>query len=490
MGDSETTPGAGDGPAPDGRTPGRGAPARFTVLGLLAIADSRETVVLQPSKPAALLAALLVRPNSVVSVESLQRVIWGEETPATAKAALQTCVLRLRRLFGKYGISGNTIEAVPGGYRMAADAGTLDLLEYRSLLGRAAAAEADPGAELDLLRAALALWQLPVLSNVHSDALHLDEVPRLTEEWLRTAERVFEIQLALGRCREALTELRPAAHAHPLHERFWEQLIEALHRTGRRAEALAEYRRVEVHLRSELGVGPGPALRHLEAALRTGEPWPPARSPAPEGGPARVGGRRPGPPGALVARGDPSPPDRTDPPNLAGVPGPTYLPDLPDLADLADPPERRAAGGRGFGPGPDAPATGEFVLASLVRAGLLEEWPPGRYRVHELLRTFTRAATHGRSPAPPDRRPDRSERPDRTDHADRTERQDRRPRQDRTDRPDRPDRSECPRRPERPAVTDHPADRPADRPVQRAAAAPGPAGSPRQPAAPLRTTEV
>ncbi|MFC8451021.1 BTAD domain-containing putative transcriptional regulator [Kitasatospora sp. NPDC057223] len=314
--------------------------ARFTVLGLLAIADSTEVAVLQPSKPAALLAALLVRPNTVVSAESLQRVIWGEETPATAKAALQTCVLRLRRLFGKYGISGNTIEAVPGGYRMAADAQTLDLLHFRSLLGRAADAP-DLSTELDLLREALALWQLPVLTNVHSDALHLDEVPRLTEDWLRTAERIFDIELALGRCREALAELRPVAHAHPLHERFWEQLIEALNRTGRRAEALAEYRRVKKHLLTELGVDPGPALRRLELDILRGE-----SEPAP-----RPAGRRPG-----------------------GAP--------------------ESTGG--------APATGELVLASLVQAGLLEEGPHGQYRMHDLLCAFTRAAAGSRHRAPPE----------------------------------------------------------------------------------------
>ncbi|MFC9328566.1 BTAD domain-containing putative transcriptional regulator [Kitasatospora sp. NPDC057015] len=434
MGDSEKRPAHGGDPVPDGERP-----TRFTVLGLLAIADSREVAVLQPSKPAALLAALLVRPNTVVSVESLQRVIWGEETPATAKAALQTCVLRLRRLFGKYGISGNTIEAVPGGYRMAADTGTLDLLQFRALLARAAALT-DPGAELDLLRSALALWQLPVLGNVHSDVLHLDEVPRLTEEWVRTTERIFEIQLALGRCREALAELRPVAHSHPLHERFWEQLVEALHRTGRRAEALAEYRRVEEHLRAELGVGPGPALRHLEGIVLSGEPWPAGRLPD-----------RSADPGAFTLLGPAAHPRRPEP---AEAPG---LPDQLDRLDGVDQLDQRGAD-RGAGPGMCAPASGELVLASLVRAGLLEEWPQGRYRMHELLRTFTRAATLGRRPAPP---PHRAERPP----GHRTERS------DHSEHPNRSDHS-------------------AEHSVERPAGAPEPTESPRQPAAPLRPTEV
>ncbi|WP_432277544.1 AfsR/SARP family transcriptional regulator [Kitasatospora brasiliensis] len=337
---------------------GQDGGARFTVLGLLAIADRRETAVLQPSKPASLLAALLTRPNAVVPVESLQRAIWGEEIPATAKAALHSCVLRLRRLFAKYGISGSTIEALPGGYRMAVDAHTLDLLEFRELLGRADRAT-DPVAELALLRAALGLWQPPVLGNVHSDVLHREEVPRLAEEWLRTVERVYDIELALGRCREVLAELRPLARSHPSHERFWEQLIEALYRTGRRADALAEYRRVRDHLHDELGVDPGPALQRLELAVLRGKPPTMPGSP-----PARAPGRHPA-----------------------------------EDVDTAQPPAPDAT---------TAPATGEVVLAGLVQAGLLQEGPCGQYRVTELLRAFTRAAAGswarapgGPSPAPP-----------------------------------------------------------------------------------------
>ncbi|MFI9275504.1 BTAD domain-containing putative transcriptional regulator [Kitasatospora sp. NPDC052896] len=343
-----------------------GESTRFTVLGLLAIADRRETAVLQPSKPATLLAALLVRPNSVVSVEALQRAIWGEETPATAKAALHSCVLRLRRLFAKYGVSGSTIEALPGGYRMAADAATLDLLEFRELLGRADRA-ADCEAELPLLRSALTLWQPPVLGNVHSDALHHEEVPRLAEEWLRTAERIYDIELALGHCREVLAELWSVARSHPVHERFWEQLIEALYRTGRRAEALAEYRRVRDHLLDELGVDPGPALQRLQIAVLRGEPLPDGTSAA--------GLRRAAP----IGRG------------LAFDPG-------PDSAPATDPVTSTTAGS----------ATGELVLASLVQAGLLAEGPPGHYRMHELLQAFTRAASGSWARAPVESRTTRT----------------------------------------------------------------------------------
>ncbi|MEW2521908.1 BTAD domain-containing putative transcriptional regulator [Actinacidiphila alni] len=313
---------------------------------MLAVTDGSESAVLQPSRPAALLAALLLNANSVVSADFLQRVIWGEETPAQAKSALHSCVLRLRRLFGKYGIAGNTIEAVPGGYRLTADAGTLDLVQFRELLDRAYATE-EPEAELRLLREALALWQPPLLANVPSDLLHRDELPRLHEEWLRAIERVFDLELACGRHREAVAEIWPTARAHPLHERFTEQLMEALYRVGRRAEALAEYRRVKTHLAQALGVDPGPALQRLELAILRGEPERAAQR-------AAVAG--PGPASAAAPAGDP----------VAGEP---------------------VEGGR--------------VLDSLVGAGLLEEGPRGLYRMHELLRVFARAAATGGVTAAP-----------------------------------------------------------------------------------------
>lgn len=317
---------------------------------MLAVTDGSDSAVLQPSRPAALLAALLLNANSVVSADFLQRVIWGEETPAQAKSALHSCVLRLRRLFGKYGIAGNTIEAVPGGYRLTADAATLDLVQFRELLDRAYATE-EPDAELRLLRAALALWRPPLLANVPSDLLHRDELPRLHEEWLRAIERVFDLELACGRHREAVAEIWPTARAYPLHERFTEQLMEALYRVGRRAEALAEYRRVKNHLAQALGVDPGPALQRLELAILRGES---ERNPLRQGRP--------------VNRGDPHP---------ASSGGQT------------------AAQDAGADPVAGEPVEGGRVLDSLVGAGLLEEGPRGLYRMHELLRVFTRAAAAG-----------------------------------------------------------------------------------------------
>ncbi|MYY02703.1 AfsR/SARP family transcriptional regulator [Streptomyces sp. ATexAB-D23] len=241
----------------------------FQLLGPLSITDGRDVVVLPPSKPTALLAALLIRPGRVVSTDHLQEAVWGEEQPTTAKAALQSCVLRLRRIFAKYGIEDQAVVAVAGGYRIHADAETLDLLHFRQLVGRAATAGED--SELYTLRAALALWQGPLLANVPSGLLHRDEVPRLAEERLRVLERVCDIELEHGRCRETLVDLWEVTRVYPAHERFSEQLMLALYRTGRQTEALSEYRRIKTYLREELGVDPRPGLQRLELAILRGD---------------------------------------------------------------------------------------------------------------------------------------------------------------------------------------------------------------------------
>lgn len=310
---------------------------RFQVLGPVAVSDGANVVVLAPSRPATLLAMLLLYPNTVVSADALVRAIWDREPPATAKAALQTCVLRLRRLFAKHGMAGTDIEAVAGGYRLAAGSQALDLLRFREL-ARAGRAERRPEAELELLRAALALWHGPLLGNVHSDVVHREEVPRLNEEWLRTVERVFDIELALDRCREILPELLATTGSHPAHERFWEQLIEALYRTGRRAQALSEYKRVKNHLREELGVDPGPGLRNLELRILRGEEI-----------------------GLATAEPDGRP---------------------PTARHTATP----------LGDGPGEAATGIQVLDRLLGAGLLAKLPEGGYHMHELLYVLTRDA--------------------------------------------------------------------------------------------------
>ncbi|MEU8768750.1 AfsR/SARP family transcriptional regulator [Streptomyces griseus] len=334
---------------------------RFRLLGPLALADGPDTVVLQPSKPANLLAALLLHANSTVSAEYLQRAVWGEEQPATARAALQTCVLRLRRLFAKHGVTGASIEAVPGGYRITAAPHTLDLLGFREQVRRAAGLDRDPEAELCALRDALSLWQGSLLANVRSVVLHRDEVPRLAEERLRAVERVCDLLLGLGRCGEALVDLWTATRVYPGHERFHEQLIEALYRSGRQSQALAEYRRVKGFLLEELGVDPSPSLRRLELSILRGED---------------LGAAAPASP--RVIRGETVLPAAPPPAAPAGVTAPT----APAAVTPAAPPAAAAAfapaAAPGTGPVPAVPHfTGRAAEAAAMAARLTAPPAPG-----------------------------------------------------------------------------------------------------------------
>ncbi|MFJ2478333.1 BTAD domain-containing putative transcriptional regulator [Streptomyces sp. NPDC087659] len=243
---------------------------RFKLLGPLRLARGEETVFLQSSKPTSLLATLLLHSGSMVSSDYLLHAVWDETPPPSARSALQSCVLRLRRLFKKHGTPSDIIEAVSGGYRVSADAGSLDLIEFRAWLASARAARAAE-IEVHALRTALAMWDGPILANVPSPMLHRDVVPHLTEQRLQALERLCDIELARGRCGQVLMELWEAARLHPERERFSEQLIEALYRTGRQSEALAEYQAVKHRLNEGLGIDPSATLQRLELAMLRGD---------------------------------------------------------------------------------------------------------------------------------------------------------------------------------------------------------------------------
>ncbi|MDA5282301.1 BTAD domain-containing putative transcriptional regulator [Streptomyces sp. Isolate_45] len=336
---------------------------RFQLLGPLSIAHGPETVVLKPSKPTSLLAALLLHPGTVVSTDYLLRAVWDEEPPATARAALQTCVLRLRRLFAKYGISATTIEAVPGGYRMHNDTGTLDLVLFRLLAAKARAATGTDE-ELYRLRESLSLWQGQPLANVASRMLQRDAVPALEQERLRVLERICDLELAAGNCHQVLVDLYESGRRHPVRERFTEQLIEALYRTGRQAEALAEYRAVRDRLRDELGVDPGPGLRRLEMAILRSE----------ELGPPRPEEQAP----PLPTPPHPLPPVR--PPGRGGLPSvPGFAGRVADLRTMAlrltdaDGPRLLVVSG--------APGIGKSALAHQCAHRVQDAFPGGVFSV-------------------------------------------------------------------------------------------------------------
>ncbi|MDN3262552.1 BTAD domain-containing putative transcriptional regulator [Streptomyces sp. CSDS2] len=252
-------------------------------------------------KVRALLAALLLEPGRVVSVEVLKDALWGGAPPVSARASLHNHVTRLRRLLD----DPERLRAVPPGYVLRVDHGELDVhvFDARAAEARAAHARRDWPGVLRSCADALALWRGTPLSGLPADIGGYAFVQRLEQARLLLLEWRYDAELALGGTRLAalVPELTALAAEHPLREAYHRQLMLALHRTGRQAEALAVHRDLRARLVEELGIEPGPAVReaHVEVLRdRCGqarddsrpEPWP-GEEPrvADAGGPAAAG---------------------------------------------------------------------------------------------------------------------------------------------------------------------------------------------------------
>ncbi|MEV0618234.1 BTAD domain-containing putative transcriptional regulator [Nonomuraea sp. NPDC050404] len=236
--------------------------ARFSVLGPLEVADRGEIISIPAAKQRIILATLLLRPNQFVSVDELIERMWDGDEPAPGRGAVHTHIGRLRRTLADQGVR-QFIQTRELGYIAEFAADELDLMRHRHLVDLAATERKEGRAaeEADALAAALALWRPTPLSNVRSHLLHAIDVPLLVEERLRTLERWGELALRLGRYDEMITQMKAALMDNPTRERLTAQLMLALSRSGRQAEALEAYKIVVELLREELGVEPGAELR-------------------------------------------------------------------------------------------------------------------------------------------------------------------------------------------------------------------------------------
>ena len=213
---------------------------RYRLLGPLeVIGDDGQTVALG-ARERVLLATLVLGANQVVSTERLVDALWGEDPPATAANALQVHVSKLRKKLAEAG-AGDVIARAPQGYVLQVGSGPVDLEEFEQLVG---GATGDPAEVATRLREALALWRGPALADVSSDLLH-GEKTRLEELRLLTIERRIEADLALGRHAELVGEIEALVQADPFREGPRRQLMLALYRSGRQADALATYGRHE-----------------------------------------------------------------------------------------------------------------------------------------------------------------------------------------------------------------------------------------------------
>jgi DNA-binding NarL/FixJ family response regulator/DNA-binding SARP family transcriptional activator len=244
----------------------------YRILGPLEVVDEGEPVSLGRLKERLVLAVLLLHANEFVSRERLIDELWGESPPPTARKAVNVYVSQLRKALTRNG--RDPIATADGGYRFGVEPGELDSTRMDHLLAtareRAAAGELETAAEL--LREALALWRGPALAGLLLESHGRDEVAQLDELRLTALMDRIDCDLALGRHEDVLGELHVLVGEHPLRERLRAQLMLALYRADRQAEALDAYQQAREVLVEELGIEPSPPLQRLQKGILAQDP--------------------------------------------------------------------------------------------------------------------------------------------------------------------------------------------------------------------------
>ena len=237
----------------------------FRILGPLEAYRDGVALATGGPKQRALLALLLLHANEPVSRDALVDGLWGERPPETAAKALQVYVSQLRRTLGH-----ERVLTSPGGYKLVVPPDAFDLLRFEGLVAQARAAP--PAAAAGKLREALALWRGRALADVADAAFAQSETGRLEELRLAAAEGLVDAELVLGHAAELVPELERVVAQNPLRERPRGQLMLALYRSGRQAEALECYQAARRALVDELGVEPGTQLRALHQTILRQDP--------------------------------------------------------------------------------------------------------------------------------------------------------------------------------------------------------------------------
>src|SRR5215467_1109691 len=242
----------------------------FGILGPLEVRRDGQALSLRGSRQRALLAILVTHANRVVGVDRLVELLWAEEPPESADHALQVYISQLRRVLEPDGPPYRVLVSRPPGYLLQVAPDELDAAQFEGLLEQAGRSPPDDAAAQ--LRQALSLWRGPPLADFGSHAFALGEAARLTELRLGAVEDRIEADLALGRHAELIGELQGLVAENPLREGLRGQLMLALYRSGRQAEASNVYHHTRELLVQELGMEPGPMLQHLLKQILTQDP--------------------------------------------------------------------------------------------------------------------------------------------------------------------------------------------------------------------------
>ena len=244
---------------------------RFGILGpLQVIADDGRELALGGRMPRAVLALLLLHANEVVSSDQLVEALWAGAPPASGAKGLHVHVSRLRRALaaGHSDPDGERLVTTAGGYVLRVEPEELDVQRCERLAGEARSLVAGrPEQALAALSGALELWRGDVLADFQYDAFAQGEIARLGELRAALLEERIAVEMLLGREAQVLGELERLVRDYPYRERLRGQLMVALYRTGRQAEALAAYRAARSALVDELGIEPSVELRQLHEAI-------------------------------------------------------------------------------------------------------------------------------------------------------------------------------------------------------------------------------
>ena len=237
----------------------------FRVLGPLEVRSERGAVHLGGPKPRAVLAVLLLHANEPVSSARLVEAVWGEDETPVRRKSLQVSVSRLRKALGDPDI----LATKGASYELHVRPGELDAERFERLVddGRRALAAGQADEAAATLREGLALWRGSPLADLPVESFALNDIERLEEQRLAALETRVEADLAAGRHAALVGELRQLVADNPTRERLAGQLMLALYRCGRQAEALEAYRSARQTLVDEIGVEPGPELRRLHEAV-------------------------------------------------------------------------------------------------------------------------------------------------------------------------------------------------------------------------------
>ncbi|MFE6038303.1 BTAD domain-containing putative transcriptional regulator [Streptomyces sp. NPDC056452] len=326
----------------------------FRVLGSLEVLGGAVTITAQRQR--IVLATLLLNANRVVPLERLIRAVWDGNPPTTAHAQVQTAISAIRRSLSSAGLGGS-IQTRGRGYVIEVKPGQLDLHVFTELVARGRAATSLEESRA-AFREALSLCYGEPLSGLDSGVVRAVAI-RMEEQRIEVLEECIEAELGLGLHHQVVGEIKALAAEHPLRERLAGQLITALYRDGRQAEALAAYRKVHQAFIHELGLEPSASLRQLEHMILTG--------------------------GAgmdLPSASRPAPPSPSTPRVL-----PPRTPDFTGRAEVFEALRRQLAGGPPDTPGRGVPhaaviaggaGTGKSALAAQLAHELAPAFPDGQ----------------------------------------------------------------------------------------------------------------